>query len=82
VREVAVVAKPDPEHETHIVKAYVVMIDVVHHTTEKVDELREHVKRVIAPFKAPREIEFVTELPRTETGKVQRYKLRQRASAE
>ncbi len=82
VREVAVVAKPDPEHDTHIVKAYVVMIDVTHHTAEKIDELREHVKRVIAPFKAPREIEFVTELPRTETGKVQRYKLRQRATAE
>ncbi len=82
VREVAVVAKPDPEHDTHIVKAYVVMIDIEHHTTAKIDELREHVKRIIAPFKAPREIEFVAELPRTETGKVQRYKLRQRATAE
>ncbi len=82
VREVAVVAKPDPRHDTHIVKAYVVLVDVEEHTAQKVEELREHVKRVIAPFKAPREIEFVTELPRTETGKVQRYKLRQRASAE
>ncbi|MBV8636509.1 MAG: AMP-binding protein [Candidatus Eremiobacteraeota bacterium] len=82
VREVAVIAKPDPQHDTHIVKAYVVMVGVEHHTLQKIDELREHVKRMIAPFKAPREIEFVTELPRTETGKVQRYKLRQRASAE
>jgi 2-aminobenzoate-CoA ligase len=82
VREVAVVAKPDPEHDTHIVKAYVVTVDIAHHTTAKAEELRDHVKRVIAPFKAPREIEFVSELPRTETGKVQRYKLRQRASAE
>lgn len=81
VREAAVVAKPDPEHDTHIVKAYVVLIDVEHHHPAKGEELREHVKRVIAPFKAPREIEFVSELPRTETGKVQRYKLRQRASA-
>ncbi len=82
VREVAVVAKPDPQHDTHIVKAYVVMVDIEHHTEQKIDELREHVKRLIAPFKAPREIEFVSELPRTETGKVQRYKLRQRASTE
>ncbi|HET9029722.1 MAG TPA: AMP-binding protein [Candidatus Aquilonibacter sp.] len=82
VREVAVVAKPDPAHGTHIVKAYVVMVDDVHHHDAKIEELREHVKRVIAPFKAPREIEFVVELPRTETGKVQRYKLRQRASTE
>lgn len=82
VREVAVVGKPDPEHGTHIVKAYVVMIDRTHHHPDKAEELREHVKAVIAPFKAPREIEFVETLPRTETGKVQRFKLRERASTE
>jgi 2-aminobenzoate-CoA ligase len=82
VREVAVVGKPDPAHGTNIVKAYVVMIAAEHCNTEKIEELREHVKALIAPYKAPREIEFVDELPRTLTGKVQRYRLRQRASNE
>ena len=82
VREAAVVAKPDPAHGTHIVKAYVVMAAPEQRNEAKADELREHVKKLIAPFKAPREIEFVEELPRTQTGKVQRFKLRQRASAE
>jgi 2-aminobenzoate-CoA ligase len=39
-------------------------------------ELQEHVKQNIAPYKYPREIEFVAALPRTETGKLQRFKLR------
>ena len=39
-------------------------------------ELQDYVKAQIAPFKYPRSIEFVTDLPRTETGKVQRFKLR------
>lgn len=82
VREAAVVGKPDPTHGTNIVKAYVVMTDAAHCRAEKIEELREHVKALIAPYKAPREIEFVDELPRTLTGKVQRYRLRQRASGE
>ncbi len=82
VRECAVVAKPDPLHGTNIVKAYVVLADPVLSSETTSEELIEHCKKAIAPFKAPREIEFVSELPRTETGKVQRYKLRQRASVE
>ena len=39
-------------------------------------ELQEHVKKIIAPYKYPRAIEFVDALPRTETGKLQRFKLR------
>ena len=39
-------------------------------------ELQEHVKGTIAPYKYPRVIEFVDTLPRTETGKLQRFKLR------
>ena len=39
--------------------------------------LQEHVKATIAPYKYPREIAFVANLPRTETGKLQRFKLRQ-----
>ena len=40
--------------------------------------LQEHVKRELAPYKYPREIEFVTALPRTETGKIRRVELRER----
>jgi 2-aminobenzoate-CoA ligase len=82
VKEVAVVAKPDPVKETNIVKAFVVLSEGVVPCVEKQDELREFCKANIAPFKAPREIEFVSELPRTETGKVQRFKLRQKTAAE
>ena len=41
------------------------------------EELKRHVKDRIAPYKYPRWIEFVTELPKTATGKIQRYKLRE-----
>ena len=43
--------------------------------------LQDHVKREIAPYKYPRAIEFVTQLPKTETGKLQRFALRQMAQA-
>jgi acyl-coenzyme A synthetase/AMP-(fatty) acid ligase len=48
---------------------------------ELVEELQEHVKRVTAPYKYPREIEFVTELPKTISGKIRRIALRQREEA-
>jgi 2-aminobenzoate-CoA ligase len=44
-------------------------------------ELQDFVKRAIAPYKYPRAIEFVSSLPRTETGKLQRFRLRQQAGA-
>ncbi len=75
------VGKRDPEKETNIVKAFVVLVDGCAPTPEKADELREFCKSRIAPFKAPREIEFVSELPRTETGKLQRFKLRDALSS-
>jgi 2-aminobenzoate-CoA ligase len=76
VKEVAVVGKRDPAKETNFVKAFVVLADGCVVGDGKAEELCEFCKTQIAPFKAPREIEFVTELPRTETGKLQRYKLR------
>ncbi len=79
VKEVAVVGKRDREKETNLVKAFVVLAGGCAATSEKADELREFCKTQIAAFKAPREIEFVSELPRTETGKLQRYKLRQQS---
>ncbi len=82
VRECAVVAKPDPIHHTNIVKAYVVLTDAPIGTDAKAIELQEFVRDRIAPFKTPREIEFVPELPRTQTGKVQRFRLREQAASE
>jgi 2-aminobenzoate-CoA ligase len=76
VKEVAVVGKRDPVKETNVVKAFIVLADGCTATSAKADELREFCKTQIAPFKAPREIEFVAELPRTETEKLPRYKLR------
>jgi len=82
VREVAVVGKPHHEKQTYIVKAFVVLDAGVSPDEAKIVELQAFCSQRIAPFKTPREIEFVTELPRTETGKMQRYKLRQQAAAE
>jgi 2-aminobenzoate-CoA ligase len=77
VKEVAVVGKRDPQRETNYVKAFVVLAGGCAGGDAKAEELREFCKTQIAPFKAPREIEFVRALPRTETGKLQRYKLRE-----
>jgi 2-aminobenzoate-CoA ligase len=46
-----------------------------------ITELQDHVKRAIAPYKYPRAIEFVAQLPKTNTGKLQRFTLRQMAAA-
>ncbi len=80
VKEVAVVGKRDLQKETNYVKAFVVLADGCAGGDAKAEELREFCETQIAPFKAPREIEFVASLPRTETGKLQRYKLRQLSS--
>ena len=76
VKEVAVVGKVHAEKQTHIVKAFVVLEDAAPADDIKVLELQAFCNERIASFKTPREIEFVAELPRTETGKLQRYKLR------
>ena len=76
VAECGVVAWPD-EQRGHIAKAFVVLKLGYGADDGLVAELQEHVKRLIAPYKYPRAIEFVHSLPRTETGKLQRFKLRQ-----
>ena len=76
VAECGVVGAPDPARGT-IVKAYVVLKPGYARGEAAVRELQEHVKKAIAPYKYPRAIEFVDALPRTETGKLQRFKLRQ-----
>jgi 2-aminobenzoate-CoA ligase len=76
VLECAVVGVPDDERG-HLVKAFVVLRDGAAGDTDIARELQDHVKATIAPFKYPRRIEFVAALPRTETGKLQRFKLRE-----
>jgi 2-aminobenzoate-CoA ligase len=76
VRECGVIAAPDPERG-QVVKAVVVLRDGVEPNAETAKALQDFVKAEIAPYKYPRLIEFVDALPRTETGKLQRYKLRE-----
>jgi acyl-coenzyme A synthetase/AMP-(fatty) acid ligase len=77
VVEAAVVASPD-ETRGEIVKAFVILAQGYAPSDELVTELQEHVKAVTAPYKYPREIEFVTELPKTVSGKIRRVELRER----
>ena len=77
VAESAVVAKPDPDR-TSIVKAYVVLAPGHEPSPELASELQAHVRRVTAPYKYPREVEFVTDLPKTVSGKIRRSELRAR----
>jgi 2-aminobenzoate-CoA ligase len=76
VAECGVVGMPDPERG-QIVQAFVVLRPGHAGTEALVTQLQEHVKATIAPFKYPRKVVFLTALPRTETGKLQRFKLRQ-----
>jgi acetyl-CoA synthetase len=77
VAEAAVVAKPDALRG-HIVKAFVVLRTTGITTPALADEIVDLVKRRVGRHQAPREIEFVAELPKTETGKIQRFVLRRR----
>jgi 2-aminobenzoate-CoA ligase len=76
VAESAVVAVPD-RLRGFVVKAFIVLKPGRQPSEELVAELQHHVKRELAPYKYPRAIDFVERLPRTETGKIQRYILRQ-----
>lgn len=75
VAECAAVASPDPERGA-IVKAFVVLKRPEQASDAKVKELQEHVKVLTAPYKYPREIEFVESLPKTTSGKIRRVELR------
>jgi acetyl-CoA synthetase len=77
VKECAVVASPD-EIRGHIVKAFVVLRENIKVAEEElIRDLQEHVKQLTAPYKYPRKIEFVKELPKTTSGKIRRIELRQ-----
>ena len=76
VSECGVVGVPDEERGC-IVKAFVVLRPGIAATEEMTKVLQDFVKLQIAPYKYPRRIEFVSALPRTETGKLQRFRLRE-----
>ncbi|NXL72446.1 ACSM3 synthetase, partial [Leptocoma aspasia] len=77
VADVAVVSSPDPVRG-EVVKAFIVLAPAfVSHDKEKLTlELQQHVKKVTAPYKYPRKVEFVQDLPKTTTGKIQRKVLK------
>ena len=80
VLECAVVAAPDQTRGS-IVAAYVVLRPGVVGDSAKVTELQDFAKGMAAPYKYPRRVEFLDELPRNPSGKLQRFLLRQRAAA-
>lgn len=81
VVETGVVGRPDPER-TEIICAFVVLVDGHDASDDLTRELQDHVKEVTAPYKYPREIVYVTELPKTISGKIRRSELRQWLNSE
>jgi 2-aminobenzoate-CoA ligase len=80
VAECGVVGAPDLDRG-HVVKAYVILRPGFSGDAALTRTLQEYVKSTVAPYKYPRAIEYVTTLPRTETGKLQRFELRRIAAA-
>ena len=80
MKEGAGVASPY-EIRGSIVKAYVVLRDASAQSDELIKELQTHVKNTTAPYKYPREIEFIDELPKTPSAKIRRVELRERELA-
>src|SRR5690606_17985627 len=80
VAECAVVGEPDVERG-QIVKAFVVLRQGHAGDAAMVRTLQDFVKAAVAPYKYPRAVEFIEKLPRTQTGKLQRFRLKQRSEA-
>jgi 2-aminobenzoate-CoA ligase len=79
VAECGVVGVAD-EERGQIVKAYVILHAGMTGDAAMTKLLQDHVKAAIAPYKYPRAVEYVTELPKTQTGKLQRFELRRMAA--
>ena len=77
VLECAVVAKPD-EQRGSIVQGHIVLREDVPKNENTIKLLQDHVKATIAPFKYPRDVQFIDALPKTATGKIQRFALREK----
>jgi 2-aminobenzoate-CoA ligase len=75
VKECAVVGVPD-EERGQLVQAHIVLKDGVAGGPQTAKRLQDHVKATIAPFKYPRSVKFIDALPKTQTGKIQRFRLR------
>jgi acyl-coenzyme A synthetase/AMP-(fatty) acid ligase len=80
VAESAVVPVPDEERGS-VVKAYVVLTTDYDPSDELIGEIQDYCKSETAPYKYPRQIEFIEELPKTASGKIRRVELRQREEA-
>lgn len=78
VRECAVIGVAD-EERGQIVEAHIILREGVEPSPEMAKALQEHVKSLIAPYKYPRSVRFIQDLPKTVTGKIQRFMLRQSA---
>ncbi|MBA2176466.1 acyl--CoA ligase [Halobacillus locisalis] len=77
VQECAVVSSPD-EVRGNVVKAFIVLRKGYDESEELVKGLQNHVKDLTAPYKYPRKVEFIEELPKTTSGKIRRIELRQK----
>jgi 2-aminobenzoate-CoA ligase len=75
VFECAVIGTPD-EGRGQLVNAYVVLNETYQASDELIQKLQDYVKNTIAPYKYPRLVHFIDALPKTETGKIQRFKLK------
>jgi 2-aminobenzoate-CoA ligase len=80
VRECAVIGIPDADRG-EIVQAHVVLADGVVADAETAKRLQDHVKATIAPYKYPRSVKFTLALPKTQTGKIQRFQLRNQSQS-
>lgn len=76
VLECGVIGAPDPDRG-HIVEAHVVLAEGFEANANMIRILQDHVKTTIAPYKYPRRVHFIDALPKTQTGKIQRFRLRQ-----
>ena len=80
MKECAVIAAPDPERG-FIVEAHIVLAENATRDAAQAKALQDHVKALLAPFKYPRSIVFTDTLPKTATGKIQRFLLKPKGKA-